>query len=99
MRFVLLNPHYVNKSTEMVDNSLTKNDAKVIANLMKDSKYTKPKLPTRVDENLRMLMNLKEKEMVNLGQLQRQIQNWLDRFFPEYTEAFKDWEGISRYSP
>lgn len=31
--------------------------------------------------------------MVNLGQVQRRVQNWLDRFFPEYTELFKDWEG------
>ncbi len=31
--------------------------------------------------------------MVNFGQVQRRIQNWLDRFFPEYGEVFKDWEG------
>ncbi|MFC9708923.1 hypothetical protein ACFTRD_12245 [Paenibacillus sp. NPDC056933] len=31
--------------------------------------------------------------MVNFGQVQRRIQNWLDRFFPEYSLVFKDWEG------
>lgn len=38
-------------------------------------------------------MNLRDKANVNLGQVQRRIQNWLDRFFPEYLEVFKDWEG------
>lgn len=31
--------------------------------------------------------------MVNFGQVQRRVQNWLDRFFPEYSQVFKDWEG------
>lgn len=96
VRFVLVNPHHVNKSKELEDNSPTKNDykdAKVIANLVKDGKYTEPKLPTGVYADLRILMNLREKVMVNLGQVQRRIQNWLDRFFPEYTDVFKDWEG------
>ncbi|MFX4301324.1 IS110 family transposase [Alicyclobacillus tolerans] len=96
VRFVLVNPHHVNKSKELEDNSPTKNDykdAKVIANLVKDGKYTEPKLPTGVYADLRILMNLREKVMVNLGQVQRRIQNWLDRFFPEYTQVFKDWEG------
>ncbi|MEC2133463.1 transposase, partial [Brevibacillus centrosporus] len=30
---------------------------------------------------------------MNFGQVQRRIQNWLDRFFPEYSLVFKDWEG------
>lgn len=38
-------------------------------------------------------MNAREKTLVNLGQVQRRIQNWLDRYFPEYTQVFKDWEG------
>ncbi len=96
VRFVLVNPHHVNKSKGLEDNSPTKNDykdAKVIANLVKDGKCTEPKLPTGVYADLRILMNLREKVMVNLYQVQRRIQNWLDRFFPEYTTVFKDWEG------
>ncbi|QQE81121.1 IS110 family transposase [Alicyclobacillus sp. SO9] len=96
VRFVLVNPHHVNKSKELEDNSPTKNDykdAKVIANLVKDGKYTEPKLPTGIYADLRILMNLREKVVVNLGQVQMRIQNWLDRFFPEYTQVFKDWEG------
>ncbi|MFC7751655.1 transposase, partial [Paenibacillus thermoaerophilus] len=56
-------------------------------------KYSEPKLPMNVYADLRILMNLREKVMVNFGQVQRRIQNWLDRFFPEYGQVFKDWEG------
>lgn len=38
-------------------------------------------------------MNMREKTMISLGQVQRRIQNWLDRFFPEFNNVFKDWEG------
>lgn len=93
---VIVNPHHVHKSKELEDNSPTKNDykdAKVIADLARNGKYSEPKLPTSIYANLLILMNLREKIMVNLGQVQRRVQNWLDRFFPEYTELFKDWEG------
>lgn len=93
---VIVNPHHVHKSKELEDNSPTKNDykdAKVIADLVRNGKYSEPKFPTRIYADLRILMNLREKIMVNLGQVQRRVQNWQDRFFPEYTEVFKDWEG------
>ncbi|MBE0339788.1 IS110 family transposase [Paenibacillus sp. 28ISP30-2] len=93
---VIVNPHHVHKSKELEDNSPTKNDykdAKVIADLVRNGKYSEPKLPTSIYADLRILMNLREKIMVNLGQVQRRVQNWQDRFFPEYTEVFKDWEG------
>ncbi|MEK4251316.1 IS110 family transposase [Paenibacillus sp. FSL W7-1287] len=96
IKVVVVNPHHVNKTKELEDNSQTKNDykdAKVIADLVRNGKYTEPQLPTEVYADLRIFMNLREKVMVNLGQVQRRIQNWLDRFFPEYSEVFKDWEG------
>lgn len=96
VKVVIVNPHHVNKSKELEDNSPTKNDykdAKVIADLVRNGKYSEPKLPTSVYADLRILMNLREKVMVNFGQVQRRIQNWLDRFFPEYDQVFKDWEG------
>lgn len=96
VKVVIVNPHHVNKSKELEDNSPTKNDykdAKVIADLVRNGKYSEPKLPTSVYADLRILMNLREKVMVNFGQVQRRIQNWLDRFFPEYGHVFKDWEG------
>jgi len=96
IKIVVVNPHHVNKSKELEDNSPTKNDykdAKVIADLVRNGKYSEPKLPTNLYADLRILMNLREKVVVNFGQVQRRIQNWLDRFFPEYTQVFKDWEG------
>jgi transposase len=96
IRIVVVNPHHVHKSKELEDNSPTKNDykdAKVIAELVRNGKYTEPKLPQGLWADLRILMNLREKVMVNLGQVQRRIHNWLDRFFPEYLQVFKDWEG------
>ncbi|OKP83291.1 transposase, partial [Paenibacillus sp. P3E] len=93
---VIVNPHHVHQSKELEDNSPTKNDykdAKVIADLVRNGKYSEPKLPTSIYADLRILMNLREKIMVNFGQVQRRVQNWLDRFFPEYTQVFKDWEG------
>ncbi|AZK45040.1 IS110 family transposase [Paenibacillus lentus] len=96
IKVVVVNPHHVNKSKELEDNSQTKNDykdAKVIADLVRNGKYSEPQLPTDVYADLRIYMNLREKVMVNLGQVQRRIQNWLDRFFPEYSQVFKDWNG------
>ncbi|WP_166244457.1 IS110 family transposase [Paenibacillus turpanensis] len=96
VKVVVVNPHHVNKSKELEDNSPTKNDykdAKVIADLVRNGKYSEPKLPVNVYADLRILMNLREKVMENFGQVQRRIQNWLDRFFPEYGQVFKDWEG------
>lgn len=96
IRMVVVNPHHVHKTKELEDNSQTKNDykdAKVIADLVRNGHYTEPQLPTNVYADLRILMNAREKTMVSLGQVQRRIQNWLDRYFPEYTQVFKDWEG------
>lgn len=48
---VMVNPHHVNKSKELEDNSPTKNDlkdAKVIANLIKYGSYAEPNLPTEI---------------------------------------------------
>ncbi|GAC43978.1 transposase and inactivated derivative, partial [Paenibacillus popilliae ATCC 14706] len=87
---------HVNRTKELEDNSPTKNDykdAKVIADLVRNGKYTEPKIPTGIYADLRNFMNAREKMMQNLGQIQRRIQNWLDRFFPEYQQVFKDWEG------
>lgn len=96
IKLVIVNPHHVNKSKELEDNSPTKNDykdAKVIADLVRNGKYSEPRLPKSVYADLRIFMNHREKVMLNLGQVQRRIQNWLDRYFPEYQRVFTDWEG------
>lgn len=93
---VVVNPHHVNKSKELEDNSQTKSDykdAKVIADLIRNGKYSEPHLPTKEFAELRILMNLREKIAVSASQVKARVAGWLDRYFPEYPLVFKDWEG------
>lgn len=96
IQIVVVNPHHVNKAKELEDNSQTKSDykdAKVIADLIRNGKYSEPKLPTKQYADLRILMNLREKVSASLSQVRGRISNWFDRFFPEYSTVFKDWDG------
>jgi len=96
IKVVLVNPHHVNKSKELEDNSQTKSDykdAKVIADLVRNGHYSEPNLPTAEYADLRILMNLREKVVENLIQVKARVHNWFDRFFPEYPRVFKDWVG------
>ncbi|MFC4767134.1 IS110 family transposase [Effusibacillus consociatus] len=96
IQVVLVNPHHVKKSKELDDNSPTKNDikdAKVVAKLVIDGRYTEPQLPEGVYADLRVLMNQRDRLCGDLNRVKGRIHNWLDRFFPEYTQVFKDWEG------
>lgn len=96
IQVVVVNPLHVNKAKELEDNSQTKSDykdAKVIADLIRNGKYSEPKLPTKEYADLRILMNLREKVSASLTQVKGRIGNWFDRFFPEYVDVFKDWDG------
>lgn len=96
IQIVLVNPHHVNKTKDIEDNSQTKSDykdAKVIADLIRNGKYSEPNLPTKEYAELRILMNLREKVMVNVTQVKARVTGWFDRYFPEYPQVFKNWEG------
>jgi len=96
IKIVMVNPHHVNTSKELEDNSQTKSDykdAKVIADLIRNGKYSEPNIPTEAYAELRILMNFREKVCMNLNQVKARVHNWIDRFFPEYQKVFKDWEG------
>ena len=96
VQVVQVNPHHVKKSKELDDNSPTKNDikdAKVVAKLVIDGRYTEPQLPEGIYAELRVLMNQRDRLNGDLNRVKGRIHNWLDRFFPEYTQVFKDWEG------
>jgi transposase len=93
---VLVNPLHVKKTKELEDNSPTKNDrkgARVIALLVKDGRYSEPNIPEDIYADLRVGMNERDRLSEDLKRVQARIHNWLDRFFPEFTEVFKDWEG------
>ncbi|MCF8009820.1 MAG: IS110 family transposase [Clostridiales bacterium] len=96
IKIVLVNPMHVKKSKELDDNSPTKNDAKdarVIAQLVKDGRYSEPHIPTGIYAELRAGMNLRDRLTEDLRRVQGRIYNWLDRFFPEFLTVFKKWEG------
>lgn len=96
IKVVVVNPHHVNRSKDIEDNSQTKSDykdAKVIADLIRNGKYSEPNLPTKEYAELRILMNLRERVMVNLTQVKARVVGWFDRYFPEYLSVFKSWEG------
>ncbi|WP_047155567.1 IS110 family transposase, partial [Aneurinibacillus tyrosinisolvens] len=96
IKFVVVNPMHVKKSKELDDNSPTKNDvkdARVIAQLVKDGRYAEPNIPQGVYAELRVARKIRDFLSVDLQAVQGQIHNWLDRYFPEFTTVFKDWEG------
>jgi transposase len=96
IQIVVVNPHHVNKAKELEDNSPTKSDykdAKVIADLIRNGKYSEPKLPEKEYADLRILMNVREQVSASLTQVKGRISHWFDRFFPEYASVFKKWEG------
>ncbi|MCI0184943.1 hypothetical protein MM817_03240 [Acidibacillus sp. S0AB] len=96
IQVVLVNPLHVKKTKELEDNSPTKNDrkdARVIALLVKDGRYSVPHIPEDMYADLRVGMNERDRLSGDLKRVQGRIHNWLDRFFPEFTEVFKDWEG------
>jgi transposase len=100
IKVVIVNPHHVNKSKELEDNSPTKSDykdAKVIADLIRNGNYSEPNMPTMEYAELRILMNFREKVIVSLNQVKARVHNWFDRYFPEYFSAFKDWEGKASF--
>lgn len=91
--FVMVNPMHVNRSKELDDNLQTKNDQKdalVIARLMRDGRFSYPRLLTGVEAELRNGATLRTKIQEDLNALQNRLIRWLDRFFPEFIQVFKN---------
>lgn len=94
--FVLVNPMHVKRTKELDDNSPTKNDvkdARVIAQLVKDGRYSIPRLPQGHDAELREGMKLYDQLDGDIGRVKNRLHNWLDRYFPEFFMVFKNLEG------
>ena len=91
--FVMVNPMHVNRSKELDDNLQTKNDQKdalVIARLMRDGRFCYPRLLEGVEAELRNGATLRSKIQEDLNALQNRLIRWLDRFFPEFPQVFKN---------
>jgi len=97
-KVVTVNPLHVKKIKELDDNLQTKTDkkdAKIIAQLVKDARYSTPNLLEGEYEELRNAKNLRQVVVKDLNRTKNQIHNWLDRYFPEYKEAYASWESKS----
>src|SRR5690625_3422545 len=94
--FVLVNPMHVKKSKELDDNSPTKNDtkdARVIAQLVKDGRYSVPNLLEGIYAELREGVKFREQLSKQLIIIEGRIQNNIQRYFPEFLDVFKQWNG------
>lgn len=90
--FIMVNPLHVNKSKELDDNLQTKNDQKdalFIARLMRDGRFSYPRILEGVEAELRNGATLRSKIQEDLNALQNRIIRWIDRFFPEFMKVFK----------
>lgn len=99
--FVVVNPMHVKKSKELDDNSPTKNDtkdARVIAQLIKDGRYSVPNLLDGIYAELREGVKLRDQLIKQLVTVEGRIQNHIQRYFPEFFDVFKEWEGKAAYS-
>lgn len=94
---VVINPMHVKKAKELDDNLQTKNDKKdalTIARLMKDGRYTYPKLLRDRAAEIRAGYNLKESLLEERTSLKNKIHRWVDKYFPELFTVFKDYGAM-----
>jgi transposase len=88
---VMINPMHVKRSKELDDNLPTKHDAKdalVIARLMKDGRFSYPRILKGIEAELRVGSTLRANLAEELASVKNQMIRWLDRYFPEFTRVF-----------
>ncbi|SES33037.1 transposase, partial [Psychrobacillus sp. OK032] len=88
---VMVNPLHVKRSKELDDNLPTKNDKKdalVIARLLKDGRFSYPRILKEIEAELRIGSTLRSKLTEDLASIKNRIIRWLDRYFPEFTQVF-----------
>lgn len=95
---VTVNPAHVKKSKELDDNNQAKTDyrdARVIAQLVKDARFSEPNLLEGIYEELRNAKNIRKIMVKDLKRIKNMMANWLDRYFPEYKRGYANWEAES----
>ncbi|MFS0639247.1 IS110 family transposase [Mesobacillus foraminis] len=88
---VMANPMHVKRSKELDDNLPTKHDRKdalVIARLIKDGRFSYPRILKEMEAELRVGSTFRNKLTEELGAVKNMIIRWLDRYFPEFTQVF-----------
>ncbi|MBT2756775.1 IS110 family transposase, partial [Mesobacillus foraminis] len=87
----MANPMHVKRSKELDDNLPTKHDRKdalVIARLIKDGRFSYPRILKDMEAELRVGSTFRTKLTEELGAVKNMIIRWLDRYFPEFTQVF-----------
>lgn len=95
---VTVNPAATKKAKELDDNNQSKTDnrdARVIAQLVKDGRFTEPNILEGFYEELRNANRLRRMIIKDLVKTKNRVVNWLDRYFPEYRKCASDWECIT----
>lgn len=88
---VVCNPMHVKRSKELDDNLPTKNDAKdalVIARLVKDGRFSYPRILKEVEAELRVGSTLRANLVEELSTVKNKLIRWTDRYFPEFVKVF-----------
>ncbi|HHY74363.1 MAG TPA: IS110 family transposase [Bacillus bacterium] len=88
---VVVNPMHVKRSKELDDNLPTKHDRKdalVIARLVKDGRFSYPRILKEIEAELRVGSTFRSKLTEELGAVKNKMIRWLDRYFPEFTQVF-----------
>lgn len=88
---VMTNPMHVKRSKELDDNLPTKHDRKdalVIARLVKDGRFSYPRILKDMEAELRAGSTFRGKLTEELGAVKNTMIRWLDRYFPEFTQVF-----------
>ncbi|WP_147536292.1 IS110 family transposase [Bacillus marasmi] len=88
---VMTNPMHVKRSKELDDNLPTKHDRKdalVIARLVKDGRFSYPRILKDMEAELRVGSTFREKLVEEFGGVKNMMIRWLDRYFPEFTQVF-----------
>jgi len=88
---VMINPMHVKRSKELDDNLPTKHDRKdalVIARLLKDGRFSYPRILKDMEAELRVGSTFRGTLTEELGAVKNKIIRWLDRYFPEFTKVF-----------
>ena len=91
--YVMVNPMHVKKSKELDDNLQTKNDAKdamVIAKLIRDGRFSFPRILEGVEADLRNGANMRAILQQEIIRVKNRMIKWLDSYFPEFQLIFKD---------
>lgn len=87
----MVNPMHVKRSKELDDNLPTKHDRKdalVIARLVKDGRFSYPRILKGMEAELRAGSTFRGKLTEELGAVKNMMTRWLDRYFPEFVQVF-----------